>query len=430
MPSPWLALEPGIDPGQRRVQIARAHDRFVSTAECGQGIRDVVRDSWSRSAAGGVDADSLAPIEMSDDELRAYRESHPLAQSMPAVRKLISEHAIDADLLVAVCDAQGLMLWVEGPSRMRTAAESIHFMPGSRWGETSAGTNAPGTALAVDHAVQVFSHEHFARSVQPWSCTAAPIHDPLTGEMLGALDVTGGDEVATAQAMVLVQAAVYGIEADLRARATAHGARPVAPRRSAAPRLSVLGRHRAALTVDAVTTELSLRHSEMLLLLASHPAGLSSDQLAVALSDDDNSPVTIRAEMSRLRRMLGDLGPESRPYRLPRTIDTDVAAVRRLLHRGELARAIACYVGPVLPRSYAPGIEGIRVALEAEVRAAALSSPDGAHALQWASAPHGSDDIEAWSAAARRLPHGSREQAVARLRVASLDRTLGIAAGH
>ena len=29
------------------------------------------------------------------------------------------------------------------------------------WTEDSAGTNAIGTALAIDHAVQIFSAEHF-----------------------------------------------------------------------------------------------------------------------------------------------------------------------------------------------------------------------------------------------------------------------------
>ena len=59
------------------------------------------------------------------------------------------------------------------------------------WSEDSAGTNAIGTALAIDHAVQVFSAEHFLADQHAWWCSAAPIHDPVTGALLGVVDISG-----------------------------------------------------------------------------------------------------------------------------------------------------------------------------------------------------------------------------------------------
>ena len=115
---------------------------------------------------------------------------------MPVIRRLLVEDATDAGLLVAVCDAAGRLLWVEGEHRAAHAAEQMHFVAGAGWNEAHAGTNAPGTALALDHAVQIFGAEHLPRTVTPWSCSAAPIHDPDTGALLGALDLTGGDDVA------------------------------------------------------------------------------------------------------------------------------------------------------------------------------------------------------------------------------------------
>ncbi|MFB7950488.1 GAF domain-containing protein [Kitasatospora phosalacinea] len=57
------------------------------------------------------------------------------------------------------------------------------------------------------------------------------------------------------------------------------------------------------------------RHAELLLLLALHRDGLSAAQLAEALFADPARTVTVRAELSRLRRHLGAL-LEARPYRL------------------------------------------------------------------------------------------------------------------
>ena len=75
----------------------------------------------------------------------------------------------------------------------------MNFVEGAVWDESHAGINAPGTALALDHAVQIFSAEHFRPTVQAWTCAAAPIHDPATGRILGIVDITGGDIVAHMQ---------------------------------------------------------------------------------------------------------------------------------------------------------------------------------------------------------------------------------------
>ncbi|MGV9349890.1 GAF domain-containing protein [Streptomyces spiralis] len=60
--------------------------------------------------------------------------------------------------------------------------------------------------------------------------------------------------------------------------------------------------------------ELSPRHAELLYLLAMHPAGRSAADLAEAVFGDPARTVTVRAEMSRVRRYLGAF-LEHRPYR-------------------------------------------------------------------------------------------------------------------
>ncbi len=44
--------------------------------------------------------------------------------------------------------------------------------------------------LCLDHAVQIFSAEHLVAAVHPWTCSAAPIHEPATGELIGVVDLT------------------------------------------------------------------------------------------------------------------------------------------------------------------------------------------------------------------------------------------------
>src|SRR4029450_8973726 len=110
----------------------------------------------------------------------------------------------------------GGMLGGECASGRRSRAAGMHFVEGARWAEDVVGTNAPGTALAVDHAVQIYGSEHFRRPAQPWSCSAAPVHAPVTGVLLGAIDVTGGDHVASPHVLTLVRATVAAVESELR----------------------------------------------------------------------------------------------------------------------------------------------------------------------------------------------------------------------
>lgn len=71
------------------------------------------------------------------------------------------------------------------------------------------------------------------------------------------------------------------------------------------------------------TRELSPRHAELLYLLAVHREGRSAAGLAGDLFGDPGRTVTVRAEMSRVRRYLGGL-LEHRPYRFGEDVVVEV----------------------------------------------------------------------------------------------------------
>lgn len=422
-----VAVPPGADPDALSRSLRRAQEQFLLSGVTDTPVRDVVRASWQRSLVDGLDPQTDLPrITLDDDVLREVRETHPLAAGLPVIRRLLVESAGDAGLLVAVSDAAGQLLWVEGASSLRSRAEAMHFMPGADWSETSAGTNAPGTALAIDQPVQIFGPEHLGRQVTPWSCSAAPIHDPDTGAILGVLDVTGGLDVASAQGLALVRATAAAVEAELRIARLQPSAPSVHVTSGwAAPRLDVLGVHTATLQVGPLTSRLSLRHSEILLLLSRAPDGLTAAELGVALSDDDQAPVTIRAELSRLRGVLGPLELASRPYRLRGTVRTDVEEVRGRLHDGRLRAAVAAYRGPVLPSSTAPAVEELRDDLHLQLVSALLACDDADALLSFADTAYGHDDLGVWSRALEILPVTSPRYAQVEAHVQKLDAAFG-----
>jgi hypothetical protein len=418
MSNPWLALTLGTDPTERSTQVRKAHERFLTGDRTAGDVRSVVEDSWRRSAGALVGPDTCAPIELSDDGLEAYRAAHPLARVLPLFRQLLGGIADDGEQMMAVCDAAGRLLWVEGHASVRRAAERMNFVPGARWDEAHAGTNAPGTALAVDHPLQIFATEHFSRPVQRYTCAAAPIHDPATGLLLGAIDVTGGDHLANPHSLALVQATALAAEAYLAAHPARAEARVTA---------RLLGRDEAVLTVDGRTVKLGRRHSELLLLLLVHPEGRTGDQLGLDLYGDELNPVTVRAELSRLRRILSPALLDSRPYRLRVPVESDVAAVTRHLEAGRAGAALAAYRGPLLPLSDAPGVVRRRRLLDGELRAAVLSSRDPELVRTWVHGEWGADDLQMWQAYSALLPPGSPRRPIATHRVNQLAAEYGLA---
>lgn len=441
MPSEWRALRSGESVRARRMQLERAHERFTADAGIAADpemlerfarqaeLRPIVFESWLRSQQRTIDP-ARAPERpaLAADELAELRRIHPIARVLPVVRRLLFEEAADSGLIVAVGDAAGRLLWLDGDARLRSAAEDMGFRAGMDWSETAVGTSAPGSALALDHAIQVLGAEHYNRAVHQWSCTAAPVHDPATGAIIGVIDVTGGDSAASPHILPLVEATLAAVEAELklaslrslieRERPTG-GAAPASKPPAAEPRLVVLGRDPALLEHDGGSLALSGRHAEILLALASQP-GLPAAALAEAVYGDAASEQTLRAEVVRLRKRLARHGAGvdllSRPYRLDRPLRIDAVEALEALGRGAHRLALAAYEGAVMPGSSAPAVERLRGDVDATLRQAMLQSAAPDHLFEYAQHWAG-EDAEVWETLLRVLPPRSpkRARVVARL---------------
>lgn len=431
-PGPLLVARPGGLPGQPG----------------GDGVRPLVHASWARSSASDLDPDAVPEPTLLDDSLRAVRDQHPLTRALGTIQTLLVRHTTDTGLMVAVGDQAGRLLWVDGDHDARRRAESMGFVAGTDWSETAVGTNAPGTALVLDRAVQIRRTEHFSRIVHPWSCTAVPVHDRATGTLLGVIDITGGDDAVAPTTLALVEATALAVEAELHlltlearlARRPARRPSGFTLRRLAAPTvpvaaagarrgqlLRVLGRDDALLEGDGHQVVLRGRHAEILTLLAWYPRGLGADELATAVYGRDDALVTLRAEMVRLRRALAPAGLTvlSRPYRLDGPLDLDASQVLAFLDRGAHRVAFAGYVGPVLPGSAAPGVADVRTEVGRRLRESLLADAGVDTLLAFARTDEGVDDVELWTACLRLLPGRSPRRAAVVAHLEDLEVTLG-----
>lgn len=417
-------------PEASRLIIERAHEEMLAgnlDDRRLQQVRPLVRASWERSWRGRVGPETPPEIDLGHDELEAYRLAHPLAAVMDTIRGLLLPGTSeDAGVLIAIGDQAGRLLWIEGDRQLRTLTDDMGFVAGANWAEDAVGTTAPGTALALGQSVQIRGAEHYNRLVHPWSCTAAPVRDPETQQVLGVIDITGGPEVVTPQARMLVDATARAVESELlitRLRAR-HDAPPrvhaaAKTRASTRATLHVLGRDRARLESasdhEESVIELSARHAAILLMLAVNRQGLSAERLCELVYGPDVSPDTLRPEMVRLRKVLEqrmpELVPDSRPYRLPMPLETDAHDVMSLLDRGAHRVALTAYRGPVLPESTSPGVEEFRDTVRAALREAMLSEASLDVLLAYADIPEGQGDAAVLRLALEMLPARSPKRA-------------------
>jgi transcriptional regulator of acetoin/glycerol metabolism len=382
----WVGLQDGVDARKWARLLRRAHDTAVENGHVAPIVREVIADSWERCTETGVDpGDDGAPLQMEPRDAGARWREHPLSQSTEILQTVLGHLLYDARHIVVVSDADGCLLWSDGHPDVLRASERIRFSPGHAWSEAAAGTNAIGTALAADHAVQVFSAEHYRSEVHGWQCSGAPVHDPETGETLGVIDVTGSYETAHPHNLALVQLAANLVQERLRSEMLQrdtrilslfadHTARHGGPAAALSPTGRVLaatpaqwrsgrieqsdgdgvvlhelgegtllvparasrrkpraaafrlGRgtgNRAVLRTPDATIRLSARHSEIAALLARHPDGLDARTLSELLFGESGHEVSVRAELHRMRDLLGD-SLATRPYRLS-DVDVDPA---------------------------------------------------------------------------------------------------------
>ena len=385
----------------RRSLLARTWESLVSGDPVEEPTLDKrVLESWQRSRTSVSPEVDAAPVDDADAAIEQW-QSTPIAQGLLAVEADVVSLTADGDLIAAVTDHTGRIVWTSGSRVMQRSAERVNFVPGGRWDEASVGTNALALALRNGRPSTVYSAEHFSRAVHGWVCYSVPLNDPCTGAVLGVIDLSTtwdrANPLAIGTARVLGRLITSALPR---------------PRPGSSLELQVLGGGKVR--VGGQPLRLPHRQVEILLLLALHPEGLSLESLHARLyGDAPISTSTLKAEVSHLRTSLGGaIG--SRPYRLLAELDSDLQRTLKALDTGDLKQAVKG-LAPLLPESTSPEIEEWRHYLEVALRDKVLAAhdPDSARALADAQ-PY---DLEVAEHLFATLPAGDPRLAAAKARL-------------
>jgi transcriptional regulator of acetoin/glycerol metabolism len=149
--------------------------------------------SWQRSLSLGVNpAGRAAPLAAVGERYLALRHrNRDLINASADIFGRIEAILADSRCMMLLTDPFGIVLETAGDHGTLAEGERIHLVAGGQWNEETMGTNGIGTTIATGQPSQVHASEHFCEGIKAWTCAAAPIHHPLTGKILGVLDISG-----------------------------------------------------------------------------------------------------------------------------------------------------------------------------------------------------------------------------------------------
>lgn len=170
-----------------RDALATSRVRFLTAEpEDPDRVRGPILASWQRSRELKVHADQIDLPYIGDLDIDS-----PLTRSAGPVLRSLHEQLDGQPVSIILTDPTGLVLRRLTADRdLERHLDAVRLAPGFSYSEQYAGTNGIGTALEAGGPTHVFGHEHYAENLEDLACAGVPIHHPVSGRTVGAVDLT------------------------------------------------------------------------------------------------------------------------------------------------------------------------------------------------------------------------------------------------
>jgi transcriptional regulator of acetoin/glycerol metabolism len=182
--------------------LAQTRERFLTGELIGPGqVRGAVLASWWRSRRWNVDAGHIDLSYVRDPDLDTL-----LTRNALPVLRTLRDNLQGQPISVMLTDARGVLLSRLTADRdFERHLDGVQLVPGFSYAEEFVGTNGIGTALESGQAAHVFGHEHYAEHLEDLACAAAPVRHPVSGKILGVVDLTCWRKDASALLIALAR---------------------------------------------------------------------------------------------------------------------------------------------------------------------------------------------------------------------------------
>ncbi|MGX5655439.1 Fis family transcriptional regulator, partial [Geodermatophilus nigrescens] len=190
-----------------------------------RGTAPRVRASWRRSQGYGVPPDEVVPVFTGSPDTGSllYECAHRVLSDLQTT---IANEPVS----LMVADPAGFVLARLGDdASISRALDRVHLAPGFSYSERYAGTNGLGLSLADRAPTLVRAADHWVTDLRGYTCAAAPVLEPGTGELAGSINLTTWSDSSSELLLGLAQTAASATSALMAVRSGGRLVRP-APR--------------------------------------------------------------------------------------------------------------------------------------------------------------------------------------------------------
>jgi transcriptional regulator of acetoin/glycerol metabolism len=177
-----------------------------------RGFRAEIAKGWRRASLSGLDPGAKVenvPVGEIDPHSRLMVAARPVLDGLAEQLAETRFSVLLADRTARIVDRRF------GQLRLARSLDEVRAAPGHQYLEQITGTNALATAFEVRKGVTVNGEEHFLDSLKQFCCYGHPIMHPVTGRLVGVIDLTGYARDATPLLVPVLKRAVQDIEQHL-----------------------------------------------------------------------------------------------------------------------------------------------------------------------------------------------------------------------
>ena len=178
--------------------------------------------SWQRSEDYGIPLDGVDPVFTGTDHVGSLFYQCGNEVLVDLQRTLAGE-----PVSLMLTDADGVVLSrMSGDRGLLAALDDVYLAPGFAYSERDVGTNGLGLALADRAPTLVRADQHYAMSLNTFTCAAVPVLDPATGQLEGSVNLTTWAQSSSDLLLALARSAASNTAALMLARSNGRRPRP------------------------------------------------------------------------------------------------------------------------------------------------------------------------------------------------------------
>jgi transcriptional regulator of acetoin/glycerol metabolism len=179
-------------------------DRLADGPHGRRRVSDAILQSWRRSADAGLIPGEIRALYDPDVDADGRLRS-AAAPGMAAV----SRDLAGVEVALLLTDGRGHVVERWASARTASAMDRLGAAAGFVCREDVVGTNSIGGALRSGGTSVVLGLEHFADGLTAVSCGSSAVTDPLTGQLLGVVNMTCSRRVYSAVMPALIGRIVH-----------------------------------------------------------------------------------------------------------------------------------------------------------------------------------------------------------------------------